>query len=161
MSTLFHLLLGAAEVLIGNDKWNEETDDTKSMRMENPVEALYRKSDGVSRRNLRVMAYSMKRLDFSPLLKSFFSLSIVHRNDLQWVSLLDSLDAALVCAPSCTRMPCANSPICVVGCVLVWWTGVYPHVEPWEHVLYMTVGGFSFYYGKKFIVCVCGMGVMK
>lgn len=53
------------------------------MRMENPVEALYRKSDGVSRRNLRVMAYSMKRLDFSPLLKSFFSLSIVHRNDLQ------------------------------------------------------------------------------
>ena len=25
----------------------------------------------------------------------------------------------------------------------------------------MTVGGFSFYYGKKFIVCVYGMGVMK
>ena len=23
--------------------------------------------------------------------------------------------------------------------------------EPWEHLIYMTVGGFSFYYGKKFI----------
>lgn len=26
-------------------------------------------------------------------------------------------------------------------------------VEPWEHLIYMGVGGFSFYYAKKFIVC--------
>ncbi len=25
-------------------------------------------------------------------------------------------------------------------------------LEPWEHVLYMVVGGTTFYYGKKFIV---------
>lgn len=34
------------------------------MRMENPVEALYRKSDGVSRRNLRVMVNSMEKARF-------------------------------------------------------------------------------------------------
>lgn len=53
------------------------------MRMRNPVEVLYRNSDGVPRRNLGFMTYSMKRLDFFPFLKSFFSLSIVHRNDLE------------------------------------------------------------------------------
>ncbi|KAM7457486.1 hypothetical protein BLSTO_01761 [Blastocystis sp. subtype 1] len=38
------------------------------------------------------------------------------------------------------------------GCCIGLCTKLYSNaLQPWEHVLYMVVGGTTFYYGKKFI----------
>lgn len=144
--------------LLTISRFEDLTPSTTWFQGDHTFSILFKHLTVVSHEKIQLFGCCGKVAVISPchLYKACFLQFWIIQIKSQWVSSLDALAVALVSWPSSIPTPLESFLTWEVGSSKVDVFDVTIPIEPWEHVIYMTVGGFSFYYGKKFIVGICG-----